>query len=92
MHFSIGCQHRDILIIILLLSVSELASIGLVAVNKGYFQVGVEFLRAARARAANHPHDAHHQESVDGFRESFSPQRLDTLLTTAVKVVSWVTV
>ncbi|KAG7160175.1 Prolyl 4-hydroxylase subunit alpha-1-like 2 [Homarus americanus] len=64
------------------LSVSDLASIGLVAVNKGYFSVGVEFLRAARSRAATPAHKNHEP----WLREDFSAQRLDSLLSTAVKV------
>nr|XP_045611043.1 prolyl 4-hydroxylase subunit alpha-3-like [Procambarus clarkii]XP_045611044.1 prolyl 4-hydroxylase subunit alpha-3-like [Procambarus clarkii] len=63
------------------LAVSDLASIGLVAVNKGYLNIGVEFLRAARARSTIHAH-------ADGgsLETQFSTQRLDSLLNTAVRV------
>ncbi|XP_069936006.1 prolyl 4-hydroxylase subunit alpha-3-like [Cherax quadricarinatus] len=64
------------------LSVRELASIGLVAVNKGYLNAGVEFLRAARARAEIHAH----VEKEEPWARQFSTQRLDTLLTTAVRL------
>ncbi|XP_071522950.1 prolyl 4-hydroxylase subunit alpha-3-like isoform X2 [Panulirus ornatus] len=63
------------------LSVVDLASIGMTALNKDYFSVGVEFLRAARSRAAAAAHTQHHW-----FSEDLSINKLDSLLTTAVRV------
>lgn len=63
---------------------SDLASIGLVAINKGFFGVAVDFLRAARTRADN----IAHVSVEEGFGGEYSPQRLDNLISTAVNVVS----
>ncbi|XP_042864066.1 prolyl 4-hydroxylase subunit alpha-1-like [Penaeus japonicus] len=64
------------------LSMSDLANIGLVAINKGFFGVAVEFLRAARSRADIHAHTA----LQAGFGGDYTPQRLDDLINTAVRV------
>ncbi|XP_047482512.1 prolyl 4-hydroxylase subunit alpha-2-like [Penaeus chinensis] len=65
-----------------MLSMSDLAHIGLVAINKGFFGVAVEFLKAARSRAS-----VHGQVSFEeGFSADYTPQKLEELIHTAVRV------
>nr|XP_027208499.1 uncharacterized protein LOC113802173 [Penaeus vannamei] len=65
------------------LSMSDLAHIGLVAINKGFLGVAVEFLRAARSKA-----DVHARVGLEGegFGPEYTPERLEELISTAVRV------
>ncbi|KAK4324754.1 hypothetical protein Pmani_004641 [Petrolisthes manimaculis] len=63
------------------LSVSDLAHLGLAAVNKGFFSVGVEFLGAARTRAV-HSHTHTHRNTWG----EYTLKTLDDLLGTSIKV------
>ncbi|CAL4064430.1 unnamed protein product [Meganyctiphanes norvegica] len=66
------------------LSVSELASIGLVGINKGHLGIGVEFLQAARTQAVAQQ-GLKQQKSLRN-EDTYTPQKLDGLIKTAVRV------
>ncbi|XP_064120188.1 prolyl 4-hydroxylase subunit alpha-2-like [Macrobrachium nipponense] len=70
------------------LSVDELASIGVAAMNKGYFDVGVEFLKAASVRASSNPLWTLPGKQMQHLTISseYSTQHIESLLRTAVKV------
>ncbi|XP_064120189.1 prolyl 4-hydroxylase subunit alpha-2-like [Macrobrachium nipponense] len=70
------------------LSVDELASIGVAAMNKGYFDVGVEFLKAASVRASSNPLWTLSGKQMQHLTTSseYSTQHIESLLRTAVKV------
>ncbi|KAK7086465.1 hypothetical protein SK128_012590 [Halocaridina rubra] len=69
-----------------LLSQNDLVSIGLTAVNKGYFNIGVEFLRAAKSMSSARNMSSIQKNKQFRSASHFSLERIESLLNTAIKV------